>query len=141
MHREGITAMTLIKISNDCAGMVIALLVFVVWHSLCYRSDAMRARLKSTFGGFFPNGIMRGGFIPVPAAMSVGLLLFVTTNFVGEEYVRGPFMVPSGGAFETWTPGKRCRWTSTERSDWLTYWGARWERRTSVNKIHDHASR
>merc|ERR1712159_152378 len=71
--------------------------------------------------------------------MSVTVLLFVTNTFVAESYVRGEYLLPSGGAFEVWTPAVRCRWTSVERNDWLSHWGARFDRKAAgdLGRFHN----
>lgn len=137
---RGLTAFAVVKTSNDLAGLVIALLLFVTWDVLCYSHNTTRNFLKFEWWGVFPKGMMRGGFLPVPAALSVTVLLFVTNVFVSENYVRGEWITPAGGAFEVWVPGLRCRWTSVEDNAWATKWGARLDRRpAAVSRFHSDA--
>jgi hypothetical protein len=126
-----ITAIGLVRISNGFASVVIVTGLLVAWHALCHRSAFMRSLLKCNVGGFTPNGIMSGGFLPIPAMLSMSLLMFVTSTFVSESYVRGDWIDPANG-LAPWVPDMKCRWTSTEDSDWLTHWFGRFDREAAV---------
>ena len=87
-----------------------------------------------------PNGIMSGGFLPIPAMLSMSLLMFVTSTFVTESYSRGAWLLPVGGSMEVWVPDLRCRWTSVEDggstgTEWLTKWGGRFDRTAAIRQF------
>jgi hypothetical protein len=128
---EHVTAIGLIRISNGFASLVIAAGFVMSWHALSHRSAKMRSWLKTDVAGFTPKGIMSGGFLPIPTMLSMGLLMFMTSTFVSESYVRGAWIVP-GNAMAPWVPAVRCRWTSVEDDDWLTHWFGRFDRTAAV---------
>jgi hypothetical protein len=128
-----ITAFTLVKVSNDLSGLAVALLVALIWYILCFPyNKRINKLLAHKIGG---QGVMLGGFLPVPAAASVGLLLFVTGTFVSEAEVPGVFLTaaPFGNPSNSkWVPGLRCRANAVEDADYLTEWGSRLDRRMPV---------
>jgi hypothetical protein len=129
----GITAFTLVKVSNDLSGLAVALLVALIWFILCFPySMRINKLLAHKIGG---QGVMLGGFLPVPAAASVGLLLFMTGTFVSEAEVPGVFLTaaPFGNPSNSkWVPGLRCRANAVEDADYLNEWGSRLDRRMPV---------
>jgi len=129
----GITAFTLVKVANDLSGLAVALLVALIWYILCFPyAPKINKLLAHKIGG---QGVMLGGFLPIPAAASVGLLLFITGTFVSEAEVPGVFLTaaPFGNPSNSkWVPGMRCRANAVEDADYLTEWGSRLDRRMPV---------
>jgi len=129
----GITAFTLVKVANDLSGLAVALLVALIWYILCFPyAPRINKLLAHKIGG---QGVMLGGFLPIPAAASVGLLLFITGTFVSEAEVPGVFLTaaPFGNPSNSkWVPGMRCRANAVEDADYLTEWGSRLDRRMPV---------
>jgi len=130
-ENHGLTAFSLVKVANDISGLIVASIVYVMWFSLCFYSEKMNRWLnKKCF--LWPNGILKGGFLPIPAAASVAFLLFVTGTFVSEGYVQGDYLLqaPFGqSAFSIWVAGKRCRANAVEDADMASVWGSRLDRR------------
>lgn len=123
---SGITAFDLVKVSNDACGMVVAVLVFCLWHIYTHYDENMRSALTYKTRGPLQYGMLPGGFLPIPAALSVGVLLFVTGTFVGEASVPGSLLSP--GPFCVWLPGKTCRANAVENENYLTGWFSRFSR-------------
>lgn len=113
----------MVKVANDCCGIVIAVLLFCFWHSMCFRDPRMRKLLKRKIPPLAPQGVLPGGFLPIPAAASVSLLLWITGSFVVEESnVPGSFLPMAS----MWIiPDKTCRANAVEDKDYYTTWFSR----------------
>lgn len=85
---DSLTAFDLAKLGNDTISVVLSLLVGLLWSTLCFKLDSIRV-FWSWKPRLLNQSMMPGGFIPRPAAVSLGLLMFVTTVFISEREVRG----------------------------------------------------
>lgn len=131
---NGSMAFSVMKVSNDICGFMIACLLVTFWYMLCftpfmhtYEAKDLDPPAYKPHGLFFntwikpdkvqkvmksktrvsENGCMPGGFIPRLGAFSVGVLLFVSSVFVEEKVVRGSALASKTG----WVLplGQRCR--------------------------------
>jgi len=85
---DSLAAFDLAKLGNDTISVVLSLLVFLLWSTLCFKFVHVRV-FWSWKPRLLNQSMMPGGFIPRPAAVSLGLLMFVTTVFISEREVRG----------------------------------------------------
>jgi len=131
----GLTAMGLIMVANDFGSVVITGGLLFGWHAICHASSYMRSHMQSKLGGMTPSGIMGGGFLPIPAMLSMSILMFVTSTFCSESYVRGEWLLPASGSMEVWVPDLRCRWTAIEDNTWLTEWFGRYQRVSAIRQF------
>jgi len=127
---NGLTAFAVMRVSNDACSLVVALLCFIFWYSLTHYDCRMRW-LMTVRTRFTPNGFMRGGFLPIPTAASVGLLLFVTSTFITETVVPGTLVQQS-------TAGKllmNCRANGFEEPDYFNVWFSRLHRTSPMPQV------
>jgi len=121
-------ALGLFTVSACVCSFTITLLTFMLWHTFCYYDPRMR-KIMTTSTRFTPNGFMRVGFLPIPAAASVGLLLWVTAVLVSPSIQGGALLqLGTAGGLLAWMPTMTCRASGVERADYLTSWDARMER-------------
>jgi len=121
-------ALSLYTIAACFSEFNITLLTFMLWHTFCYYDPRMR-KIMTTKTRVTPDGFMRIGILPIPAAASVGILMWVTAVLVSPSIVGGAFLQPStAGGLLAWMPTMTCRAASVERADYLTAWDARIER-------------
>jgi len=121
-------ALGLFTIAAQSASWNITVLTFMLWHTFCYYEPRMR-KVMSTKTRFTPDGFMRIGILPIPAAASVGVLLWVTSVLVSPSIQEGALLqLGTAGGLLAWMPTMTCRASSVERGDYLTAWDARMER-------------
>lgn len=127
---NGFNSFMLVKVANDCCGIAIAVLSFCFWHSMCCRDKRMRKLLTIKVPPIAPQGVLPGGFLPIPAAASVSILLWITGSFVVEESnVPGSFLPMAS----FWIlPDKTCRANAVENKDYYTTWFSRLHRGAPV---------
>jgi len=132
------TALALVEVSSNVCSLSIAVLAFILWHTFCYYDPKMR-KFMTTSTRVTPNGFMKSGFVPVPAAASVGLLLFVTSAFVSTSVQPGSMLQSkSAGVFLAWLPQMTCTACSVEDSDYGTSWTARLHRSAPWQGVDIH---
>merc|ERR1719240_2185167 len=73
---------------------------------------------------------MQIGFVPIPAAASVGFLLFVTSVIVSPSVQGGGMLqaATAGPGNLVWVDLETCAASSVEAADFLDRWGARLDR-------------
>jgi len=133
------TALGLMALGSYVCSLSISLLALMLWHTFCYYDPRMRKIMTATTR-LTPTGFMRVGFLPIPAAASVGLLLFVTSTFVSSGIQPGSMLETEAGVFLPWLDGMSCRATGIENADYLTSWTARFARTNPVGSIPEPGS-
>jgi len=124
----GPTALGLMSVSASVSMLTMGFLALLLWHAFCYYDPRVR-KVMTTTTRFTPNGFMRIGFLPIPAAASVGILLFVTSTFVSAGIQPGSMLtVTGGGVFLPWLGSMSCKASSIEDADYLDSWTARFDR-------------
>jgi len=88
IKRKHIPALDLARCANDFAGGLVYILMALVWHTLCHKNEKVHNFWKSSRS--WVSSIMAGGFIPRPAAFSMCMLLFVSSNIIAQKIVPGP---------------------------------------------------
>lgn len=131
---DALTAFDLAKLGNDTISVVLSLLVCLLWSTMCFKFVPIRV-LWSWQPRFLKQSMMPGGFIPRPAAVSLGLLMFVTTVFISEREVRGGqlFTKLHDGSYQSHIAhGEWCRADVREETHYQDDWFSRLDRLAPV---------
>merc|ERR1740117_1541017 len=87
--QETITAFDLAKLGNDTISIILCLLVYLLWSTLCFKFVHIRHIWSWQPWIFNGQSMMPGGFIPRPSAISLGLLMFLSSVFITERVAGG----------------------------------------------------
>lgn len=126
--QETITAFDLAKLGNDTISIILCLLVYLLWATLCFKFVHIRHIWSWQPWIFNGQSMMPGGFIPRPSAISLGLLMFLSSVFITERVAGGASLFArndNGSYRSTLGHGELCRADVREESQYQDVWFSR----------------